>query len=237
MTEARINDILHETAHRFPRAWSKAHREGDPERWDYIILSVNELYREDRTVRGNWRRGVQGDLSMDGLSVLIDGQWRFADVIGGAGGSNPQIGYRTPGPESALRDGSGRYIGEAGAPTPMQIQQHKGWTHVDYGVPPVDGGPVEPQPRTYTPLEALAEIEAHVGRKLAQDQITELVNEAFRLGYQGTVTEAMLAQLKVYAERWRDPQQPTTVTVERAALEHILVELQHAAADIQRLLS
>lgn len=225
MTDARINEILQDTAHRFPRAWQHAHREGDPERWDYMILAVNTLYAEDRTVRGNWRRGVEGDLSMDGISVLVDGEWRFADVIGGAGGPNPSIGYRTPGPESALRDGSGRYIGEAGAPTPMQIQQHKGWTHVDYGVPPVDGGPVEPQPRTYTPAEALAEIEAHVGRKLTEDQVSELVAEAVRLGYRGTVTQAMLDQLKVYAERWRD-QLPATVVVPREVLQRIVTDLQ-----------
>src|SRR5262245_5223109 len=140
LSESQINDSLHQTANDYPRAWQHAHVENDPERYDYIVLAVQALYAMDSTCRGNWRRGVEGDLSMDGISVCIDGQWRFADVIGGAGGPNPTISYHTPGSDAALKNSSGKYIGEAGAPTPDEM----GTTEYDYGE--VGGGEPDQPP-------------------------------------------------------------------------------------------
>lgn len=143
INEQQINALLHTTATNYPRAWQHAHHEGDPERYDFIIIAGKYLSMASGGDIGcNWRRGVQGDLSMDGISVLIDGQWRFADVIGGAGGSNPTIGYRTPGPEAALRNSSGAYIGIAGVADPVPLK-----THYPYGAPqPVDPNPAPPPP-------------------------------------------------------------------------------------------
>jgi hypothetical protein len=74
---------------------------------------------------------------MDGLSVEnpADGRYYFADVIAGAGGSNPSIIYSPPFHDGALlRDGSGRYapwgfanpFGVPGSYPPLR-------THVNYG--------------------------------------------------------------------------------------------------------
>jgi hypothetical protein len=105
-----IAGILHQTAAACPRAWSKAHAEGDPERYDFIIEAVKRLYEASGgSVGGNWRRGDVGDLSMDGITVLAsDGRYYFADVIGGAGGNNPTIGFRFD-PANLLRDRAGNY--------------------------------------------------------------------------------------------------------------------------------
>jgi hypothetical protein len=126
-----IARILHETKDAYPRAWDHAHHDGDPERYDWIILATKRLWVESGgTVGGNWRRGVHGDLSMDGISVLVGDQWRFADVIVGAGGSNPRIVYGTPGPEAALRNSAGEYVGAAGVADPSGLR-----THFDYALP------------------------------------------------------------------------------------------------------
>lgn len=149
-----ILEILEQTARDYPRAWSKAHKKDDPERWDFIKLAVQRLYSAEdqieRNVRGNWRRGTRGDLSMDGISVFVDGQWRFADVITGAGGPDPRIGYRTPGPEASLKNSAGQYIGEAGAPTPAEILQYHGPTHYDYSGTQEHEPPPPPPPPTVT---------------------------------------------------------------------------------------
>lgn len=155
----RINQILHEIATDCPRAWSNAHREGHPERYDFIIYAVQRLYAASGgTVGGNWRRAVIGDLSMDGISVdgFADGR-RFADVIVGAGGTNPMLGYRTPGPDALLRDSAGNY-----AP--------HGFVHArDLPAPAVpcsSSGPIDPPPPPPPPtidlklvLEAIAALQ------------------------------------------------------------------------------
>jgi hypothetical protein len=112
----RIMAILETTQRDCQRQWSMAHGPTD-ERWDFIIEAVRRLdaasRREDGkgTVVGNWRRAVIGDLSMDGLSILMrepngTEQWYFADVIVGAGGSNPRLTYNVIG---MLRDSAGQY--------------------------------------------------------------------------------------------------------------------------------
>jgi hypothetical protein len=146
LNEQQINTILHATKDQNPRAWEMAHRENHAERYDFIILAIRALWPAGGgAVGGNWRRGVHGDLSMDGISVNIGGEWRFADVIVGAGGSNPSLGYRTPGPEAALRNSSGQYIGEAGVAKPQDLPPVVG-TPTPPVDPPVDPPPVDPPP-------------------------------------------------------------------------------------------
>jgi hypothetical protein len=113
-----ILETLLQTAQDFPQAWVRAHTSA-PEKYDFIVLAIRRLYAvTNGAVRGNWRRGDVGDLSMDGISVRVGSEWRFADVIAGAGGSNPRIVYATPGREAALRNRAGKYIGEAGTVKP-----------------------------------------------------------------------------------------------------------------------
>jgi hypothetical protein len=113
LSAGEIISVLTQVRNAFPRAWSRAHHHGDPERYDFIILACRALYqRSGGTIGCNWRRAVVGDLSMDGLSVEnpADGRYYFADVIAGAGGPNPSIIYSPPFHEGALlRDSSGRY--------------------------------------------------------------------------------------------------------------------------------
>jgi hypothetical protein len=129
-----VQRSLEDTQRLYPQAWAHAHRDGDPARWDFIILAVRRLWAESAgTVGGNWRRGVHGDLSMDGLSVLGgDGQWRFADIIVGAGGDNPRLSYHEPsGDDSLLRNSAGHYVGIDGVAKPENLPA----THLTYDAP------------------------------------------------------------------------------------------------------
>jgi hypothetical protein len=145
----RILAILETTKSDCQRQWSTAHRDGSDERWDFIIEAVKRLdaasRREDGkgTVVGNWRRAVIGDLSMDGLSILMrepngTEQWYFADVIVGAGGSNPRLTINVTG---MLRDSAGRY-----APQGVARPDHPRFQAAVVGcgtntLPPVDPPP------------------------------------------------------------------------------------------------
>jgi hypothetical protein len=112
LSQGEIVNILNQVRAQFPRAFQTAHTNSS-EKYDYIILAIRRLYAESGgTVGGNWRRASVGDLSMDGLSVEnpADGRYYFADVIFGAGGSNPGIQYDPPFHDGALlRDPSGNY--------------------------------------------------------------------------------------------------------------------------------
>ncbi len=105
-----IKDI-HEAVRRdCPRAWSHAHKDGDPERFDYMIEVVRRVYpASGGTVGGNWQRGQVGRFSMDGVTFKArDGRYYFADTIAGAGGASPSIGFNVTGeaPEVGFVDPS-----------------------------------------------------------------------------------------------------------------------------------
>ncbi len=105
LSEREILGSLEDTQRRYPRAWQNAHREGHPERYDFMVLAGKALFvLSGGTVSLNWRRAVHGDLSMDGLSVEnpSDGRYYFEDIIGGAGGATPQLKYRHPFNDAAL---------------------------------------------------------------------------------------------------------------------------------------
>jgi hypothetical protein len=196
ISDAQINDILQQTARDYPRAWGKAHHQGDPEAWDWITLACKRLYDASAgTVRGNWRRGVPNDLSMDGVSVLLeDGQWYFADVIVGAGGPNPQIGYRRPGAEALLRNSAGQYVGEAGTADPRALR-----THHDYSglIPPPTPTPASTVTCNYQPtppvdlsaisarldaiMNALAEVKAEAAEATKAARFAETAATEARL--------------------------------------------------------
>lgn len=83
---------------RAPRAWAHAHREGDPERYDFIRLLAADLHARDPRVGLNGKRGDPRDISMDALNIRGEGRGRtpegdpcvVVDVITGAGGPDPQ---------------------------------------------------------------------------------------------------------------------------------------------------
>jgi hypothetical protein len=112
--QAKIIAILEQTASDCQRQWKAAHGPTN-EKYDYIIEAVKRLYVASAgTVGGNWRRVVIGDLSMDGLTVDMrepNGtiQRYFADVIAGAGGTNPRIVFNVTG---LLRNSAGQYAPE-----------------------------------------------------------------------------------------------------------------------------
>lgn len=95
----RILATLNAVVASCPRAWQHAHHPGDPERYDFIIHAAKRLYTESNgTVSANWRRGVHGDLSMDGLTFrATNDRFYFADVIGGAGGPSPSLTFNITG--------------------------------------------------------------------------------------------------------------------------------------------
>jgi hypothetical protein len=101
---AEVIAIGNRTAAAYPRAWSKCHHEGDPERLDFIVLFARAAYHSaviNRTHRAgiNGKRGDEDDPSMDILDFLANGTTNLrdvtaADVVLGAGGSNPKIHYQ-----------------------------------------------------------------------------------------------------------------------------------------------
>jgi hypothetical protein len=111
----QILAVLHDVARGCPRAWERAHVQGDPERLDFIIYAVRQLDAvSDGKVGGNWRRADVGDLSADGLSyVATDGRVYFADVIARAKEHvdspwTPEIAFQSDA-NSLLRDRAGNY--------------------------------------------------------------------------------------------------------------------------------
>ena len=124
LSPGEIASNLFAVQREFPRAFQLAHT-GSGERYDFIILACRRLYQvSGGTVACNFRRALIGDLSMDGLSVQNqnDGRWYFADVISGAGGSNPILYYDNhPFHRGALlEDPSGRYAPH-GAANPFGV--------------------------------------------------------------------------------------------------------------------
>ena len=131
LSAGEITAIMQEVRAQYPGAWFNSHRDGSPERWDYIILAGRRLYAASGgTVGCNYRRATVGDLSMDGLSIEnpSNGRYYFIDAVSGAGGPNPQIFIAINFSDSLLlRNDSGQYA-PWGFANPFN---HK--TYVNYG--------------------------------------------------------------------------------------------------------
>lgn len=80
--------VAEEIKNKYQRAWEHAHHHGDPETADFIILVCKKLNLLDSTVGCNGKRATD-DLSWD--AIWNDG--RVVDIIIGAGGTNPTVGY------------------------------------------------------------------------------------------------------------------------------------------------
>ena len=99
----RVIDIGNATREQYPRAWSKCHHEDDPERLDFIILFGRACVGDDIISQThlsglNGKRGDPNTPSMDilnfkHLDTADDRDVTSADVVLGAGGTNPSIQY------------------------------------------------------------------------------------------------------------------------------------------------
>jgi len=127
-------------AKRYPEAFSHAHVDGDPRRWDFIRLLAFDLYAKDKNIGLNGKRGNPNDLSMDALNYLdqIDGPGRtpeglrcwVVDVIGGAGGPNPvpQWGVQH---DPVASSGAWVKPGTAPGPVPIPVPPPVGFPYPD----------------------------------------------------------------------------------------------------------
>lgn len=169
LSEAEVSGTLEAVKRDYPRAWQHCHHEGDPERYDYIILAGRKLYPQGGgTVGCNWKRANVGDLSMDGLTVESpsNGRYYFDDVISGAGGSNPSISYQHPYHSEAnlLRDAQGNYAPQ-GFANPMELK-----THFDYGIAGGwSGGGIPVEPPVTPPTTPPAKVRTYPGDQALRD--------------------------------------------------------------------
>jgi hypothetical protein len=227
--QAQISAILEQTARDCTRQWGNAHREGHPERYDYIIEAVKRLYlASGGTVGGNWRRVVIGDLSMDGLTIDMrepNGtiQRYFADVIAGAGGPNPRLVFNVTG---LLRDSAGRY-----APEGFAAPNHPRFPAAVVGcggtptIPPIDPPtcpvcppvkPIPPYPGD-RPFDVLgAQLEADykaAGQALNAQSATWFARSIYDYFAGGLTIEQSIAKHRDSPGGWRDvlglPRQPS----------------------------
>ncbi len=114
---------------KYPEAWSHAHVDGDPKRWDFIRLLGADLHAKDFNVGLNGKRGNPNDLSMDALNILCtagdsDGRTpngvscAVVDVIGGAGGPNPVPTWNV---FTTVVEGSGAWVSPQAVPVPAPV--------------------------------------------------------------------------------------------------------------------
>lgn len=118
LSEQKVKEIAEQVRASFPRAWGNCHKEGSPETDDYIILTCKELNKLDNKVGCNGKRGTD-ELSHD--AIWNDG--RIVDIVIGAGGANPSVGYNDVTEESTV---GGVLMGKFIDPVPLR-------THFDYG--------------------------------------------------------------------------------------------------------
>lgn len=148
--------VIEDTRNKYPRAWDHCHHEGDPEAWDFIILAAREMSVHDNNsnVWGmNAKRGNMGDPSMDVIYAIDhNGTDGVFDVIGGAGGSNPQPSWN--------------YLGPGENSTSGYIDPWTQNTHYDYSSGGTGGAPVEPPKPVYPTYEQLGGDEA--GKKVSR---------------------------------------------------------------------
>lgn len=89
LNESTVKSILNQTKDRYPEAFKKCHKIGDPAAWDFIILGCRELNKMDSSVGMNGKRGNVNDPSMD--AIYNDG--RIVDVVERAGSDSANIYY------------------------------------------------------------------------------------------------------------------------------------------------
>lgn len=117
---------------KYADAWTHAHVEGDPRKHEWIKLFASDLHAKDPKAGLNGKRGSPTDLSMDAINYLCEAAdsagrtpdglpCAVIDVIGGAGGSNPQPAWS---PFTTSVEGSGAFVKPGGttpAPQPPTV--------------------------------------------------------------------------------------------------------------------
>lgn len=112
---------------KYADAWTHAHVDGDLRRYEFIKLLAADIHAKNAKVGNNGKRGNPLDLSMDALNILCDvaesaGRTPeglpcvVVDVIGGAGGPNPQPVWNV---FDTFVEGSGANVKPGAVPTPQ----------------------------------------------------------------------------------------------------------------------
>lgn len=83
--------VMRQVASQCPRAFANAHRAGNPEAWDYIILAAQALKRFDPAFGMNGKRGNPSDPSYDAIAYSSGAGLRIVDVIAGAPDHNGDL--------------------------------------------------------------------------------------------------------------------------------------------------
>ena len=87
-------EVVKETKEKYPRAWSKCHKAGDPEAWDFAILAIRKMHDINPLFGLNGKRGSSNpnDMSWDATNWKGNGvdPANVIDFVAGAGGDNPQ---------------------------------------------------------------------------------------------------------------------------------------------------
>lgn len=124
-----------DTKNKYPRAWSKCHHDGDPEAWDFIILTAQAINKVDPLIGLNGKRGDPNNWSWDALNWRGDSDDppNVIDCVAGAGGSNPS-------PTWQVTNTTGAFVSPVGVKTVY-----------DYGTGGGGGGTPTPTPTPKLP--------------------------------------------------------------------------------------
>lgn len=83
----QVLQLADKVKNQYPEAWRNCHREGHPENADYIILVGRECFTHDNQVGCNWKRGVEGQLSLD----VVNYHGRVVDIVARAGAPDASL--------------------------------------------------------------------------------------------------------------------------------------------------
>jgi len=167
---------------KYADAWTHAHVEGDPRKHEWITLFAADMHAKDSRVAMNGKRGNPSDLSMDALNILCtsaESSGRtpeglpcvVVDVIGGAGGPNPQPTWTV---FTNAAEGSGAHVIPGAVPQPPIPPQPQ---------PPV-GFPYPDEPTAVLAFQTRLKASYNaVGRKFPDEQDADAFRHFTRYGY------------------------------------------------------
>jgi hypothetical protein len=190
-----IVQVLNEVKAACPGPWATAHRENDARRWDYIIHASARLYAASGgSVGGNWKRGNVGDLSMDGVTFkATDGRFYFADVIVGAGGSNPSLAFNVTGEAPAHG-----FVSADALPRPVEA----------CATPQPPTGPQPPVTAPVEPVDLKAALEAIAGLRkevaALSDQVSSLMDRLARVANDANAAASAALNTQSIAQNMSD---------------------------------
>jgi hypothetical protein len=141
--------VVSEMAGRYPDLWARAHREGDSQSHEYIRALAWELHsKHDARWGMNFKRDGS-EISMDVVAFRIgptDRHVECYDVIGGAGGDNPQAVWQDITNYSTMgQPGTARWA------KPERFPEESGGGHADR--PPQLAAPCKWQPAPAVDLQ------------------------------------------------------------------------------------